>query len=218
MAQTEKKKGGPLKIIPLGGLDGIGKNMTVFECGNDIVLVDAGLMFPDDTQPGIDLVLPDYTYLLENEDKLRGIIITHGHEDHTGALPYLFQDLNNRAPIYSSKLTAGFIEGKMAEFRIKNVDYREVHGGNHLQLGCFSIDFFSMTHSIPGAVGVFMSTPQGTVMHTGDFKLDQTPIDGVRPDYAAITRFGDQGVDLLLSDSTNATLPGFTRSEAAVGP
>ena len=218
MAQTEKKKGGPLKIIPLGGLDGIGKNMTVFECGNDIVLVDAGLMFPDDTQPGIDLVLPDYTYLLENEDKLRGIIITHGHEDHTGALPYLFQDLNNRAPIYSSKLTAGFIEGKMAEFRIKNVDYREVHGGDHLQLGCFSIDFFSMTHSIPGAVGVFMRTPQGTVMHTGDFKLDQTPIDGVRPDYAAITKFGNQGVDLLLSDSTNATLPGFTRSEAAVGP
>ena len=218
MAQTEKKKGGPLKIIPLGGLDGIGKNMTVFECGNDIVLVDAGLMFPDDTQPGIDLVLPDYTYLLENEDKLRGIIITHGHEDHTGALPYLFQDLNNRAPIYSSKLTAGFIEGKMAEFRIKNVDYREVHGGDHLQLGCFSIDFFSMTHSIPGAVGVFMRTPQGTVMHTGDFKLDQTPIDGVRPDYGAISRFANEGIDLLLSDSTNATRPGFTPSEAEVGP
>ena len=218
MAASHKRAAAPLKIIPLGGLDGIGKNMTVFECGDDIVLVDAGLMFPDDNQPGIDLVLPDYTYLLEKEDKLRGIIITHGHEDHTGALPYLLQDLNNKAPIYSSALTAGFIEAKLSEFRIRGVTYCEVKGGDHIDLGCFSIDFFSMTHSIPGALGVFMRTPQGTVMHTGDFKLDQTPIDGVLPDYAAITRFGQEGVDLLLSDSTNAQRPGFTRSEAAVGP
>ena len=212
------KKSSPLKIIPLGGLDGIGKNMTVFECGDDMVLVDAGLMFPDDSQPGIDLVLPDYTYVLENEEKLRGIIVTHGHEDHTGSLPYLLQDLNNKVPIFSSKLTLGFIEGKLSEFRIRAPKFREVKGGSHVNLGCIQIDFFSMTHSIPGALGVFIRTNQGTVMHTGDFKLDQTPIDGVTPDYAAISRFAKQGIDLLLSDSTNATVPGFTKSEAEVGP
>ena len=212
------KKSSPLKIIPLGGLDGIGKNMTVFECGDDMVLVDAGLMFPDDSQPGIDLVLPDYTYVLENEEKLRGIVVTHGHEDHTGSLPYLLQDLNNKVPIFSSKLTLGFIEGKLSEFRIRAPKFREVKGGSHVNLGCISLDFFSMTHSIPGALGVFIRTNQGTVMHTGDFKLDQTPIDGVTPDYAAISRFAKQGIDLLLSDSTNATVPGFTKSEAEVGP
>lgn len=214
---TTKGKTAPLKVIPLGGLDGIGKNMTVIECGPDMMLVDAGLMFPDDSQPGIDLVLPDYTYVLENEDKLRGIVITHGHEDHTGALPYLLQDLNNKVPIFSSKLTLGFIEGKLSEFRIRAPKFREVKGGSHVNLGCLSVDFFSMTHSIPGALGIFVKSPQGTVMHTGDFKLDQTPIDGVTPDYAAITRFGKSGVDLLLSDSTNATVPGFTKSEAEVG-
>ena len=212
------KKSSPLKIIPLGGLDGIGKNMTVFECGDDMVLVDAGLMFPDDSQPGIDLVLPDYTYVLENEEKLRGIIVTHGHEDHTGSLPYLLQDLNNKVPIFSSKLTLGFIEGKLSEFRIRAPKFREVKGGSHVNLGGISLDFFSMTHSIPGALGVFIRTNQGTVMHTGAFKLDQTPIDGVTPDYAAISRFAKQGIDLLLSDSTNATVPGFTKSEAEVGP
>ena len=212
------KKSSPLKIIPLGGLDGIGKNMTVFECGDDMVLVDAGLMFPDDSQPGIDLVLPDYTYVLENEEKLRGIVVTHGHEDHTGSLLYLLQDLNNKVPIFSSKLTLGFIEGKLSEFRIRAPKFREVKGGSHVNLGGISLDFFSMTHSIPGALGVFIRTNQGTVMHTGDFKLDQTPIDGVTPDYAAISRFAKQGIDLLLSDSTNATVPGFTKSEAEVGP
>ena len=211
------KKKPPLRIIPLGGLDGIGKNMTAFECGDDMILIDAGLMFPDDDQPGIDLVLPDYPYVLENEDKLRGIIITHGHEDHTGALPYLLQDLVPKVPIYSSDLTLGIIQGKLAEHNIKSPRFKEVRDGVHLDLGCFSIDFFSMTHSIPGALGVFLRTPQGTVLHTGDFKLDQTPIDGVRPNYHAINKFGKQGIDLLLSDSTNATRPGFTQSEAAVG-
>lgn len=212
------KKDYALKVIPLGGLDGIGKNMTAFEYGNDMVLVDAGLMFPDDNQPGIDLILPDYSYVLENEDKLRGIIITHGHEDHTGALPYLLMDLTHKVPIYSSKLTLGFIEGKLAEHDINAPKFREVTDGSTITLGAFNITFFSMTHSIPAAFGVFMSTPAGTVVHTGDFKLDQTPIDGVRPNYAALNRFGAQGVDLLLSDSTNATRPGFTPSEASVGP
>ena len=217
-ASSKKDPKATLKIIPLGGLDAIGKNMTVFECGDDMVLVDAGLMFPDDSQPGIDLVLPDYTYVLENEEKLRGIVVTHGHEDHTGSLPYLLQDLNNKVPIFSSKLTLGFIEGKLSEFRIRAPKFREVKGGSHVNLGGISLDFFSMTHSIPGALGVFIRTNQGTVMHTGDFKLDQTPIDGVTPDYAAISRFAKQGIDLLLSDSTNATVPGFTKSEAEVGP
>lgn len=213
------RKQTPLRVIPLGGLDGIGKNMTAFEYGQDMVLVDAGLMFPDDSQPGIDLVLPDYTYVLENEDKLRGIIITHGHEDHTGALPYLLQDLTRKVPIYSSRLTLGIIEGKLSEHRsITAPRLREVTDGAHLNLGVFSIDFFSMTHSIPAALGVYMRTPAGSVMHTGDFKLDQTPIDGVTPNYQSIARFASQGVDLLLSDSTNATNPGFTPSEAAVGP
>ena len=141
-----RKQQTPLRIIPLGGLDGIGKNMTAFEYGNDMVLIDAGLMFPDDEQPGIDLVLPDYTYVLENEEKLRGIIITHGHEDHTGALPYLLMDLGHKVPIYSSKLTLGFIEGKLAEHKLISPKFREVSDGTHLTLGAFNIDFFSMTH------------------------------------------------------------------------
>ena len=206
-----------LKIIPLGGLDGIGKNMTAFECGDDMVLVDAGLMFPDDDQPGIDLVLPDYTYVLENEEKLRGIVITHGHEDHTGALPYLLMDLTRKVPIFSSKLTLGMIEGKLAEHNIKSPKFREVTDGSSIRLGCFTLQFFAMTHSIPGALGLYIKTPAGTVMHTGDFKLDQTPIDGVTPNYNAINKFAKQGVDLLLSDSTNANIPGFTPSEATVG-
>ncbi|MCI1997663.1 MAG: ribonuclease J [Olsenella sp.] len=212
------KKQSPLRIIPLGGLDGIGKNMTAFEYQDDMVLVDVGLMFPDDEQPGVDLILPDYTYVLENEEKLRGIIITHGHEDHTGALPYLLMDLGRKVPVYSSKLTLGIIEGKLAEHKINSPKFREVKNGSHLNLGAFSIDFFSMTHSIPAALGVYMRTPAGSVLHTGDFKLDQTPIDGVTPNYQAINRFATQGIDLLLSDSTNATRPGFTPSESAVGP
>ena len=212
------KKDIALKIIPLGGLDGIGKNMTAFEYGDDMVLVDAGLMFPEDDQPGIDLILPDYTYVLENEEKLRGIVITHGHEDHTGALPYLLMDLTRKVPIYSSKLTLGIVEGKLSEHNIRQPKFREVADGANIQLGAFNLSFFSMTHSIPGALGIYMSTPAGSVIHTGDFKLDQTPIDGQRPNYNAINKFGAQGVDLLLSDSTNATRPGFTPSEAAVGP
>ncbi len=211
------KKNAPLKVIPLGGLDGIGKNMTCLECGDDMILIDAGLMFPDDNQPGIDLVLPDYSYVLENEHKLRGIIITHGHEDHTGALPYLLGDLRHSVPIFSSALTLGLVEGKLKEHRIKAPKFREVADGSHINLGCFSIDFFSITHSIPAALGVFIRTPQGSLLHTGDFKLDQTPIDGVGVNYNAINRFAKLGIDLLLSDSTNACSPGFTDSEATVG-
>lgn len=215
--RRKSKKGEQLRIIPLGGLDGIGKNMTVFEYKDDIIVVDAGLMFPDDDHPGVDLILPDYTYLLEHADKLRGIVITHGHEDHTGSLPYLLKDLGKRVPIYSSKLTLGLIEGKLSEFRIKNADLREIRTGPQMHLGEFVLEFFSVNHSIPAAMGVFISTPAGNVLHTGDFKLDQTPIDGIGTDYAAITRFARTGVDLLLSDSTNAVNESFTKSEAEVG-
>lgn len=206
-----------LKIIPLGGLDAIGKNMTVFECKNDMVIDDAGIMFPDDDHPGIDLILPDYTYVLEHADKLRGIVITHGHEDHTGTLPYLYKDLDEPVPIYGSKLTLGLIEGKFAEHKIKNAQLIEVKAGDVIQLGCISAEFFAVNHSIPGALGVFFRSPAGTVLHTGDFKLDQSPIDGVHTDFGALARFGEEGVDLMMSDSTNAQKTTFTPSEAEVG-
>jgi ribonuclease J len=205
-------------VIPLGGLDGIGKNMTVFEYGNDMIVVDAGLMFPDDDHPGVDLILPDYTYILENAERLRAIIITHGHEDHTGALPYLLKDLAvTNVPIVGSKLTLGFIEGKFAEHGLKNVRFREVQAGEHIAVGTFGCDFYSVNHSIPASLGVFIRTPAGNVLHTGDFKLDQTPIDGVHTDFAALSRFAKAGIDLMLSDSTNANIPAFTKSEAEVG-
>ncbi len=214
---TVKDPHASLEIIPLGGLDAIGKNMTAFECGRDMILDDAGLMFPDDDHPGIDLILPDYTYVLENVDKLRGIIITHGHEDHTGSLPYLMKDLDRSIPIYASKLTLGLIEGKFAEHKIKNAKLIEVKAGDVIDLGCFKVTFFNVNHSIPGALGLFIQTPAGSVLHMGDFKLDQTPIDGVTTDFAALAKFGENGVDLMMSDSTNAQNPNFTPSEAEVG-
>lgn len=216
-ASPQKDPQATLKIIPLGGLDAIGKNMTAFECKGDMILDDAGLMFPDDNHPGVDLILPDYTYVLENADKLRGIIITHGHEDHTGTLPYLMKDLDRQVPIYGTKLTLGLIEGKFAEHRIKNAQLIEIKPGDQIKLGCFTAEFFAVNHSIPGAVGVFFQSPAGNVLHTGDFKLDQTPIDGVTTDFGALARFSETGVDLMMSDSTNATNPNFTPSEATVG-
>ena len=215
--KTDKSKV-KLKVIALGGLDGIGKNMTVFEYGNDIIVVDAGLMFPGDDHPGIDLILPDYTYILENARRLRAIIITHGHEDHTGTLPYLLKDLElSSVQIMGSKLTLAFIDAKLAEHKIDNARFREVQAGDHVAIGSFGCDFFSVSHSIPASLGVFIRTPVGNVLHTGDFKLDQTPIDGVHTDFAAISRFAKAGVHLLLSDSTNANNQNFTKSEAEVG-
>lgn len=214
---NDKKADAVLEIVPLGGLDAIGKNMTAFTCGDDMIVDDAGLMFPDDDHPGIDLILPDYTYVLENAEKLRGIIVTHGHEDHTGALPYLMKDLDSRVPIYASKLTLGLIEGKFAEHKIKNAKLIEVKSGDTIKLGCIKVTFFSVNHSIPGALGVFIESPAGNVLHMGDFKLDQTPIDGITTDFASLARFGEIGVDLMMSDSTNATNPNFTPSEAEVG-
>lgn len=213
----EKNPKSKLRVIPLGGLDAIGKNMTVIECDGDLILDDAGIMFPDDDHPGVDLILPDYTYVLENADRLRGIVITHGHEDHTGTLPYLLKDLDREVPIYATKLTLGLIEGKLAEHRIKKAKLIEIKPGQRIKLGCVTADFFAVNHSIPGAVGIFFQSPAGNVLHTGDFKLDQTPIDGVFTDFGALARFSKIGVDLLLSDSTNAVVPTFTPSEAEVG-
>ena len=216
--QRKKKPAAQLRVIPLGGLDAIGKNMTAFECEGDIILIDAGLMFPDDEHIGVDLILPDYTYILENADRLRGIVITHGHEDHTGALPYLLKDLDRSVPIYGTKLTLGLIEGKLEEHHLsRQPKFIEVHRGSSTKLGCFELEFFTVNHSIPGAMGVFMHTPAGNVLHTGDFKLDETPIDGELTDCGALARFAAQSVDLLMSDSTNATNPNFTKSEAEVG-
>ena len=206
-----------LKVIPLGGLDAIGKNMTVFECGDDIVLDDAGCMFPDDNHPGIDLILPDYSYVLQNAEKLRGIIITHGHEDHTGALPYVLKDLDQEVAIYGTKMTLGLIEAKFKEHHVQNAKLVEIKGGDSVKLGCFKCNFFSVNHSIPGALGVFLQSPAGNVLHTGDFKLDQSPIDGVYTDYGAVARFAEIGVDLMMSDSTNANVKSFTPSESEVG-
>lgn len=213
---TSKKKH-RLRIIPLGGLDGIGKNMTVIEFGGDMILVDAGLMFPDDDHPGIDLILPDYSYVVKRKEKLRGIVITHGHEDHTGALPYLLKDLGQPTPVLGTKLTHGLIKNKLEEHKIKKPKLREIKAGGHVTLGCFGIDFFAVNHSIPDAVGMLIRTPVGNIVHTGDFKFDQTPIDGRLTDYGALAKFGKQGVMLLLSDSTGAEHAGITRSEAEVG-
>ena len=190
MAQTENR----LRIIPLGGLDEVGKNMTVIEYGDDLVVVDAGIMFPDDDHPGVDLILPDYSYVVKRKDKLRGIIITHGHEDHTGALPYLLKELAAPVPVLGTKLTLGLVQGKLEEHKLKKVKLREVRDGGHVSLGAFGFDFFAVNHSIPDAVGVFIRTPVGNIVHTGDFKLDQTPIDGRLTDYGALAKFGKLGV------------------------
>jgi len=214
MAQNENC----LRIIPLGGLDGIGKNMTVLEYGDDMVVIDAGIMFPDDDHPGVDLILPDFSYIVKRRENLRAIVITHGHEDHTGALPYLLKALDRQVPVLGTKLTLGLIRGKLEEHHLKKVKVHEIREGGHTSLGPFGFDFFAVNHSIPDAVGVFVRTPVGNIVHTGDFKLDQTPIDGRLTDYGALAKFGKVGVDLLLSDSTNAETPGVTRSEASVGP
>lgn len=211
------KKPPRLRVIPLGGLDEIGKNMTVVEYGDDMVLIDAGIMFPDLEMPGVDLVLPDYTYVLEHRDKLRGIVITHGHEDHTGTLPYLMRDLGMSVPILGTKLTLGLVSVKLEEFRINKPRLREIHAGMHVSLGCFGFDFMAVNHSIPDGVATLIRTPLGNILHSGDFKFDQTPIDGRVSDFAALSKAGKDGVLLLMSDSTGAEHTGYTPTEAGVG-
>jgi len=204
-----------LQIIPLGGLGEIGKNMTVVRYGNDIIVIDSGLSFPEDEMLGIDLVIPDITYLLDNRDYVKAIVLTHGHEDHIGALPYVLKQLN--LPVYGTRLTLGILEGRLKENGVSSSSLVAVKPGDQIQIGCFKVGFIKVSHSIPDAVGLSIKTPIGTVVHTGDFKLDQTPVDGRVTDFHRFAELGDQGVLVMLADSTNAERPGFTASERVVG-
>jgi len=206
-----------LKIIPFGGLGEIGKNMMVLEYEDDIIVIDAGLMFPEEEMLGIDLVIPDMSYVVERREHVRGIVITHGHEDHIGALPYLLPQLNN-VPVYSTKLTQGLIRVKLKERRTHDgINLKVVPIGKEITLGNFKVELFPVCHSIPDAVGLIINTPEGIVVHSGDFKIDYTPVSGRGTDLSRLAQLGAQGVLLLLSDSTYAELPGYTPSEQVVG-
>ncbi|MCX7747238.1 MAG: ribonuclease J [Clostridia bacterium] len=212
MAKNKKK----LKIIPLGGMGEIGKNITLFEYGEDIIIVDCGLAFPEDEMLGIDLVIPDITYLTKNKDRVRGIVITHGHEDHIGALPYVLKEIN--VPVYGTKLTLGLIQYKLEEHGIlPNVKLERIMQGQTFELGAFKIEFIRSTHSIADAVALAIHTPVGVVVHTGDFKIDYTPIEGEPMDFARLAELGKKGVLLLMCDSTNVEREGYTMSERTVG-
>jgi len=206
-----------LKIIPLGGLEEIGKNMTVFEYGEDIILLDSGFGFPDDELLGIDIVIPDIAYLRENKDRIKGIILTHGHMDHIGSLPFVLKEIN--VPIYGTKLTLGLVEVRLEEFKdtLEPVELIEIKPDEIFNLGCFEIDPIRVSHSIPDAVGFAINTPVGIVVHTGDFKIDYTPIDGDMIDLGKFAKYGNEGVLLLMADSTNVMKPGNTMSEMTVG-
>ena len=205
-----------LRVIPLGGLGEIGKNMLALEFDNDIIVIDAGLMFPKEDQYGVDLVIPDISYLTERREKVRGIIITHGHEDHTGALPYVLREL--KVPVYATRLTLGLISVKLKEHRLKTeARLKEVTPGEIITLGKFKVEFFSVCHSIPDAAGLIIRTPVGVVVHSGDFKLDHTPVTGHPSELARLAQVALQEPLLLLSDSTYAELPGYTPSERLVG-
>lgn len=220
---TKEKKGEQvrfkkenLKIIPLGGLLEIGKNITVFEYGNDIILVDCGLAFPEDDMLGIDLVIPDLSYLEKNKEKIRGLVITHGHEDHIGSIPYLLKQMN--VPIYGTKLTIGLIEHKLEEHKLlRSTKLKVVNPGQTINLGSMKVEFIRTTHSIPDACSLAIHTPVGTVVHTGDFKIDYTPIDGEMIDFGRLAELGNKGVLALMSDSTNSERKGYTMSESTVG-
>lgn len=206
----------PLKIIPLGGLNEIGKNMTVFECSNDIFIVDCGLAFPDSDMPGVDLVLPDFAYVEQNADKIRGIVITHGHEDHIGGLAYLLKKVN--VPVYATRLTIGLIEGKLREHGIlSSAQLNVVTPRQTVKMGCMAVEFIRVNHSIPDAVALAIHTPAGVVVHTGDFKVDYTPIESDIIDLARFGELGNRGVLALMSDSTNAERRGHTATERTVG-
>lgn len=211
MAKTAKK----LKIIPLGGVGEIGKNMTVIEYGSDIIIVDCGMSFPDEEMPGIDVVIPDMTYIEKNAANVRGILITHGHEDHIGAVPYALQKLN--VPVYATKLTIALIEQKLTEIKVDHADLNCVSPGDTIRLGCFSVEFIKTSHSIAGACALAINTPIGTLIHTGDFKVDYTPIDGEPIDIARLAYYGSRGVLALMSDSTNVENEGHTPSEWGIG-
>ncbi|HTW21619.1 MAG TPA: ribonuclease J [Mycobacteriales bacterium] len=207
---------GGLRIVPLGGIGEIGRNMTVFEHRGRLLIVDCGVLFPETEQPGVDLILPDFTYLQDRWDDIDAVVLTHGHEDHIGAVPYLLREKPD-VPLVGSRLTLALVEGKLAEHRITPLTL-EVREGQTEQLGPFACEFFAVNHSIPDALGVAIRTAAGTVLHTGDFKMDQLPLDGRITDLGGWARLGREGVDLLMSDSTNAEVPGFVTSERLIGP
>ena len=207
---------GGLRIVALGGLGEIGRNMTVFEYDGRLLVVDCGVLFPEDFQPGVDLILPDFDYIRDRLDDIDAIVLTHGHEDHIGAVPYLLREKPD-IPLIGSRLTLALIEAKLQEHRIKPYTL-EVREGGREQLGPFDCEFLAVNHSIPDALAVAIRTPAGLVLHTGDFKMDQLPLDGRITDLRAFARLGDEGVDLLLVDSTNAEVPGFTTPERDIGP
>lgn len=216
MRKKENENASKLKIIPLGGLEQIGMNITAFEYEDSIIVVDCGLSFPDDDMLGIDLVIPDVTYLKENIDKVKGFMITHGHEDHIGALPYILRDIN--VPIYATKLTMGIIENKLREHNLTgNTKRKVVKFGQSINLGQFRIEFIKTNHSIVDAAALAIYSPAGTVIHTGDFKVDYTPVFGDAIDLQRFAEIGKKGVLALMCDSTNAERPGFTQSEKTVG-
>jgi ribonuclease J len=215
-SQTKDMKKGLLKITPLGGLGEVGKNMTVYEYEDDIIIVDMGFMFPDADMPGIDYIIPDVAYLEGKQDKIRGILITHAHEDHMGGIPFIWPKMS--APIFATKFTLGMIEAKLSEYSFDTKGILNVIDPDKdvLKLGKFTIDWFRVTHSIPDAVGIRISTPECKVVYTGDFKLDKTPIDGKTTDLDKLARFSREGIDLFMSDSTNAEEPGHSRSEMSL--
>ena len=217
--QKKFKKGGrsknPVKIIFLGGVGEIGKNMTAIEYGNDIVIIDAGLTFPDEELPGIDLVIPDISYLVANKNKVRGLLVTHGHEDHVGGIPYLLKEIN--MPVYGTKLTLALADNKLREHRLNKVQMNTVKPGDKVKLGCFTVEFINVNHSIAGAVALCIDTPCGKIFHSGDFKIDLTPVAGEPIDLSRIAEIGREGVKLLLCESTNVERPGYTMSETVVG-
>ena len=213
-SKDKKKASVPVRVIPLGGLEEIGKNITLYECGDDMILVDCGMAFPDDDLPGIDLVIPDFTYVIKNKDKIRGLFITHGHEDHIGSIPYLLKEFD--LPVYGTRLTLGLVEGKLKEHGIKG-DLRVCSPTDRVKAGCFDVEFIHVNHSIPDSVGFAIRCPGGLFVHTGDFKIDTTPIDGDVIDLARFGELGAEGVTMLLTDSTNAEREGFTPSERTVG-
>ncbi|GER81352.1 MAG: ribonuclease J [Anaerolineae bacterium CFX3] len=212
MSKKEK-----LKIIPLGGLGEVGKNMTAYEYGGDILIVDAGIMFPENDMLGVDYIIPDFEYLLDKADRVRGIVITHGHEDHIGAVRHVLEQIP--VPVFSTPLALGLIEGKLARGGMANkADLRRLKAGEKVQIGKFTVETFHICHSIPDSIGLGITTGAGLVVHMSDFKLDQTPVDGWPTDYAKLAEFSQRGVELLLSDSTNSERAGWTPSEKIIGP
>ena len=214
MSGKSKKARPKLKIVPLGGLGEIGKNITVFEYGNDIICVDMGSIFPREDMPGVDLVIPDTTYLEKNRDRIRGFVVTHGHEDHIGASPYILKEIQR--PVYGSRIALALIENKLKEHRVK-AELNVVQPGDRIKLGVFEVEFIKVNHSIAGACALAIHSPVGVVVHTGDFKVDYTPIDGAPIDLGRFAELGKNGVTLLMADSTNVERPGYTMSERNVG-